>query len=71
MKISSKVFQILAIVAIVSSFCLLALRFSDFLKDYPSLNSELKPVGMSLAFLGIALLAAAKRTKAKESQNDL
>jgi len=70
MKMSSKVFQNLATVAIVISFCLLVLRFSDFLKDYPSLNSDLKPLGMSLAFLGIGLLAAAKRRKAKESQND-
>jgi hypothetical protein len=69
MKISSKTFQILAIVCIVISFCLLALRFSDSIKDYPSLNSELKPVGTSLAFLGMGLLAVAKRRKTKESQN--
>ena len=67
---SSKVFQNLAIVTIVISFCLLALRFSDFLKDDPSLNSELKPIGGSLAFLGMGLLAAAKRRKAKESNNN-
>jgi hypothetical protein len=70
MKMSSKVFQNLAIVSIVISFCLLALRFSDYLNDYPSLNSELKPIGGSLAFLGMGLLAAAKRKKAKESNND-
>ncbi len=67
---SSKVIQNLAIVTIVISFCLLALRFSDFFKDDPSLNSELKPIGGSLAFLGMGLLAAAKRRKAKESNNN-
>ena len=70
MKMSSKVFQNGAIVCIALSFCLLALRFSNYLNDYPNFNSELKPIGGSLAFLGMGLLAAAKRKKAKESNNN-
>jgi hypothetical protein len=70
MKMSSKVFQNIAIASIVLSFCLLAIWFSDYLHDYPSLNSELKPIGGSLAFLGMGLLAVAKRRKVKESNNN-
>jgi hypothetical protein len=64
----SKVFQIVAIVFIVLSCCALALKFSDFLKDYSNLNSELKPIGSSLALLGIGFLAVAKRMKSKEAK---
>ena len=64
----SKVFQIVAIIFIAVSCCLLALKFSDFLKDYPNLNSELKPIGSSLALLGIGFLAVAKRMKSKEAK---
>ena len=64
----SKVFQIVAIVFYVLSCSLLVLRFSNFLKDYPNLNSELKPLGISLVFLGTGFLAVAKRMKSKESK---
>jgi hypothetical protein len=70
MNISSKVYQNVAIAFIVLSFCLIALKFSNYLEDYPSLNSELKPIGMSLTFLGIGFSAVAKRKKANESKND-
>jgi len=70
MKLSSKLFQKLAIAFIVLSFCLIALKFSNYLKDYPSLNSELKPIGISLALLGMGFSAVAKRKKANESKND-
>ena len=70
MKISSKVFQRLAIAFIALSFCLIALKFSNYLKGYPSLNSELKPIGISLAFLSMGFSAVAKRNKANESKND-
>ena len=61
MKISSKVFQKLAITFIALSFCLLAIRLSNYLKDYPSINSELKPIGNSLVLLGIGFLAVSKK----------
>lgn len=70
MKISSKTFQKLAIAFIALSFCLIAIRFSNYLKDYPSLNSELKPIASALAFLGMGFLAVAKRKKTNESKND-
>ncbi len=70
MNISSKVYKNTAIIFIVLSFCLIALKFSNYLEDYPSLNSELKPLGISLSFLGMGFLAAAKRRKANESKND-
>ena len=70
MNISSKLYQNLAIAFIALSFCLIALKFSNYLEDYPSLNSELKPIGMSLTFLGIGFSAVAKRKKANESKND-
>ena len=70
MKISSKVFQRLAIAFIAISFCLLVIRLSNYLKDYPSINSELKPIGNSLALLGIGFLAVAKRKKTNELKND-
>ena len=70
MKISSKVYQNVAIAFIALSFCLIALKFSNYLEDHPSLNSELKPLGISLSFLGMGFLAVAKRKKANESKND-
>ena len=70
MKISSKVFQRLAIAFIAISFCLLVVRLSNYLKDHPSINSELKPIGNSLTLLGIGFLAVAKRKKTKELKND-
>ncbi len=70
MNISSKVYQNVAIAFIVLSFCLIALKFSNYLENYPSLNSELKPIGISLTFLGIGFSAVAKRKKANESKND-
>ena len=70
MNISSKLYQNLAIAFIALSFCLIALKFSNYLEDYPSLNSELKPIGMSLTFLGIGFSAVAKRKKAKESKKE-
>jgi hypothetical protein len=70
MNISSKLYQNLAIAFIALSFCLIALKFSNYLEDYPNLNSELKPIGMSLTFLGIGFSAAAKRKKANESKKD-
>jgi hypothetical protein len=60
MNISSKLYQNLAIAFIALSFCLIALKFSNYLEDYPNLNSELKPIGMSLTFLSIGFSAAAK-----------
>jgi hypothetical protein len=70
MKISSKVYQNVAIAFIVLSFCLIALKFSNYLEAYPSLNSELKPAGISLALLSMGFSAVAKRRKANESKND-
>ncbi|MFC6876437.1 hypothetical protein ACFQZF_07750 [Flavobacterium myungsuense] len=70
MKISSKVYQNVAIAFIVLSFCLIALKFSNYLEAYPSLNSELKPVGISLVFLSMGFSAVAKRKKANESKNN-
>jgi hypothetical protein len=70
MKISSKVFQRLAIAFIVISFCLLAISLSNYLKDYPNINSELKTFGISLAILSMGFSAVAKRKKTKELKND-
>lgn len=70
MNISSKVYQNVAIACIVLSFCLIALKFSNYLEDYPSLNSELKPIGMSLALLSIGFSAVAKRKKTNESKKE-
>jgi hypothetical protein len=70
MKISSKVFQRLAIAFIVISFCLLVIRLSNYLKDYPSINSELKTFSISLAILSIGFSAVAKRKKTNELKND-
>ncbi len=70
MKISSKVYQNIAIAIFSLTFCLIVLGFGNYLKEHPSLNSELKPVGSALAFLGLGFLTAAKRKKANESKND-
>ena len=69
MKISSKTLKTLAIISFILSLCFLILRISNCAKDYPSLQSELKPIGSSLAFIGIALLYVAKRKKTNESEN--
>jgi hypothetical protein len=63
MNISSKVYQNVAIAFIALSFCVIALKFSNYLADYPNLNSELKPIGMSLTFLGIGFSAVANESK--------